>query len=304
MPCPDFCLQCPPKYTHDPNDPNIPMPSTILKRKISHAASSSLGIEVETIGPQLAASYLELNRARNRKLIRRNLEWLKREMESGRYQPLNGDTIRFNEHGELIDGQHRLNAIIATGKTYQFIVVRGVADEAFQTIDEGVTRTTKDYLSAIPNTHYHVETASAIRWAMLWVNAGSFRRKPFFTTTERLAFLDAHPQLQPLVYHYGIRRSSLRMSIAMQAACHYIIEQCNPKLVGDYMTSVIEGLELRRGDPRYTVREWIIKNRKAGSMHFTADAGHVILRGWNHWRRHETWANVKQPDLPPEGIEY
>ena len=277
--------------------------STILKRKVSRSSGTPLEIQIEQIGPKEAAAYLALNRPGNRKLVKRNITWLITEMENGRFEPMNGDTIRFNTRGELIDGQHRLTAIVQTGQTYQCIVVRGVADEAFPTIDEGITRTVKDYLFAIPGGHYFNETASSIRWTMLWYHAGSFLRKPYFTTTEKLDWHKEHPGLQPLVYHYGTKRSALRMSIAMQAACHFIIQDRNPKQVGDYMTPVLEGLELRRGDPRYTVREWIIKNRHAGSLYFTAHAGHIILRGWNHWRREESWANVKQPDLPPEGIE-
>lgn len=276
-----------------------------IARKMTarHRTAPSLDIGQEEIGPKEAEAYLALNKKGNRKIIRRNLDWLSREMQTGRFQPFNGDTIRFNDKGELIDGQHRLMAIIATQKTYSFIVVRGVPEDAFPTIDEGVTRTVKDYLGMIPGTHYHNETGSAIRWTMLWYNIGNFMRKPFFTTTEKLAWLKDNAGLQPLIYHYGTKRSALRMSLSMQAACHYIIEQRNPKLVGDYMTALLEGLELKRGDPRYTVREWIIKNRQAGSLYFTAHAGHVILRGWNHWRRDESWANVKQPDLPPEGVD-
>lgn len=276
---------------------------SLTRSRIPASANSGLDIRQEEIGPKEAEAYLGLNKKGNRKLIRRNLDWLVREMQTGRFQANNGDTIRFNTKGELIDGQHRLNAIIAAQKTYLFIVVRGVPEEAFPTIDEGVHRTVKDYLSGIPGTHYHNETGSSIRWVMLWYNVGSFRRKPFFTTTEKLAWLKDNPGLRPLIYNYGTKRSALRMSISMQAACHFIIGERNPKLVDDYMTSLLEGLELRRGDPRYTVREWIIKNRHAGSLYFTANAGHVILRGWNHWRRGESWANVKQPDLPPEGID-
>jgi hypothetical protein len=273
-----------------------------VRQKVSKR-TTGLDISEEDIGPALAEKYLALNKPGNRRIVKRNIDWLRREMAENRFQPMNGDTIRFNTKGELIDGQHRLHAIIATGKTYPFIVVRGVPESAFTTIDEGITRTIKDYLSMLPGLHYYNENGSAIRWCMLWYNVGSFLRKPFFTTTEKLEWYKAHPALQPLVQHYGNARSALRMSIAMQASCHYIIAERSPKLADEYMTALLEGLDMRRGDPRYTVREWIIKNRQAGSLYFTAHAGHVILRGWNYWRRGESWANVKQPDLPPEGID-
>jgi hypothetical protein len=264
-----------------------------------------LDIQTEMIGPEEATKYLSLNKPGNRKILKRNLDGLTREMKEDRFQPMNGDTIRFNVKGELIDGQHRLKAIVASGKTYIFLVVRGVSEAAFETIDEGAIRSLKDYIGMLPGpeSHYYNEVASAVRWCMLWYKMGTFRKKPVFTTTEKLQWLKDNPKIRMLVGYYKSPKASLRMSTSMQATCHFILEAVNPDLADTYMTSVIEGLDMQRGDPRYTVREWIIRYKEYGSLYYTAHAGHVILRGWNFWRRGETWSNVKQPDLAPGSLE-
>jgi hypothetical protein len=46
--------------------------------------------------------------------------------------------------GRLLNGQHRLNAIIEAGITVYMFVVRGVAEEAFPAIDRGVSRSFAD----------------------------------------------------------------------------------------------------------------------------------------------------------------
>jgi len=68
------------------------------------------------------------------------------EMTTGRWK-VNGDTIKFDDQGRLIDGQHRLMAAIQAGLTLTSFVARGLdADDAFATLDVGARRSTADYL--------------------------------------------------------------------------------------------------------------------------------------------------------------
>jgi hypothetical protein len=259
----------------------------------------------EEIGPQKATEYLSLNRPGNRHLIKRNIDYLVREMEEHRFISLNGDTIRFTSDGLLADGQHRLHALILSNSTYRFLVVRGVSEEAFPTIDGGRKRQVADWLS-MPGTpyyvpHYHVAVGSALRWVLLWETYHSFLSKETTTTTERLEALGKHPGLAALVIGYAGGKAGLRMSSAMLGACHYILGGQNKISAEEYMRSIVEGLELKTGDATYTVRQWIIKNRPNNSSNkFTQYAGHLILRGWNIWRRGEQIANFKVPEQRPE----
>lgn len=99
-------------------------------------------ITIEEINPELAKKYLELNR-RNRHITKHHAALLTSEMLDDRWV-FNGDPIRFDEDGNLIDSQHRLQALIDSGKTYKFVVIRGLPREAFDTIDIGRRRATAD----------------------------------------------------------------------------------------------------------------------------------------------------------------
>ena len=46
-------------------------------------------------------------------------------MRNGLWE-LNGAAIVIDEFGNLIDGQHRLSAVVESGTTQQFVVVRNV----------------------------------------------------------------------------------------------------------------------------------------------------------------------------------
>jgi len=69
------------------------------------------------------------------------------EMMRGKWNELNGETIKFDADGNLIDGQHRLSAQIRTGKTMWWFVAYNCRRDAFKTIDNGTNRRAPDMLS-------------------------------------------------------------------------------------------------------------------------------------------------------------
>lgn len=83
-------------------------------------------VDVETITPKMAEEYLKHNKI-NRTLKDKRVTSYANDMKDGAWQ-LNGEAIRFNKSGDLIDGQHRLNAIIRANKPIQTVVMRGIND--------------------------------------------------------------------------------------------------------------------------------------------------------------------------------
>lgn len=82
---------------------------------------------------------------RNRRLKPAAIAKYANDMTHGRFQ-LNGETIKFAASGVLLDGQNRLHAIVASGKTVDCIVVHGLDEDAQLTIDTGVKRSFGDHL--------------------------------------------------------------------------------------------------------------------------------------------------------------
>lgn len=107
--------------------------------------------QVELITPGIAEQYLCLNIA-NRPVRKRVVDYYANQMRKGQWM-LNGEAICFSKSGNLINGQHRLHAIIEYGKGVYFLVVRGCDDESFATYDTGQNRTNGDVfaLAGVPN---------------------------------------------------------------------------------------------------------------------------------------------------------
>lgn len=106
-------------------------------------------IEFEDIGPELAAKYLEKN-ITNRVIRKSTLLSYARDMRLGKWIPTH-QGIAFNDRGELIDGQHRLHAIVEAAIVVKILVTRGIPSEqgsvrTMDAVDRGAVRSVADQL--------------------------------------------------------------------------------------------------------------------------------------------------------------
>lgn len=104
-----------------------------------------ISAKVETISPAVAISYLNRS-AKNRRLSEKKVQDYAKMMLDDEWR-LNGEPIIIGKSGNLIDGQHRLKAVIYAGKRIEMLVVEGVDDDTFDTIDSGKSRSLGDVFS-------------------------------------------------------------------------------------------------------------------------------------------------------------
>lgn len=101
-------------------------------------------LEFQTITPEQAQELLTNHNPSNRRLDTRHAVFLAQEMERGTFRPDNGDSIRIDTDGNVLDGQHRLAAIVKVGRPVTMLIANGVDRETFATIDIGKRRTVQD----------------------------------------------------------------------------------------------------------------------------------------------------------------
>jgi hypothetical protein len=95
--------------------------------------------EVRTITPKEAAQWLKGRNGHNRPLSKTYVSYLANEIQSGKWR-LTHQGIAFDSDGVLVDGQHRLSAIVEAGKPVQMLITIGLPIERFPIIDRGVAR--------------------------------------------------------------------------------------------------------------------------------------------------------------------
>ena len=104
-------------------------------------------MRVQTITPQTAKEWLENNMNNNRKINHSRVAAYARTMASGEWN-LTHQGIAFDEFGMLIDGQHRLMAIVRANVAVEMVVTTGVRHKNGEllNIDVGYRRTDANLL--------------------------------------------------------------------------------------------------------------------------------------------------------------
>ncbi|CAH2606469.1 conserved protein of unknown function (plasmid) [Rhodovastum atsumiense] len=96
------------------------------------------------VTPEMAKSWLQHNGG-NRSLRPTHVKDLAAKMQAGRWR-LTHQGIAISATGRLLDGQHRLEAVVQSGCTVPMMVFTGCDEEMFGVLDKGIIRTIRDDL--------------------------------------------------------------------------------------------------------------------------------------------------------------
>jgi hypothetical protein len=220
-----------------------------------HETEASVVQEI-LITPALAQKWLIENR--NNRPLRASIVTLYAEdILHDRWQN-NGETIKFSKTGELLDGQHRLAAIIKAQKPIVALVVRGLEPVSFHSIDTGMRRTAAQIVSLSGYSNSSA-LASAARWICKLEEGTSINRWAV-TSQVILAAIQKHP----LLHHFASRHSEKAIRSLMPSACHAVMtlaaEKYGQEMVDAFLDSFSSGENLKRTDPVYELRERLIAN--------------------------------------------
>jgi hypothetical protein len=123
--------------------------------------------KVTMIAPEDAMQMLEMNGA-NRPLNDQHVKRIARQIADGKWR-FNGDTIKIAVTNDILDGQHRLWAIIEAKTAVETIVVRGIEADAFATIDTlRKPRSGSDVLALLGASRQRSTISVALQWLTRW----------------------------------------------------------------------------------------------------------------------------------------
>lgn len=234
-------------------------------------------VTTKTITPAIAKAMLTKN-AGNRPLNKHHVQTLAREMKLGRWK-LNGDTICMNGD-KLIDGQHRLHAVVEAGVEIQTLVVEGLPSDVFDTKDVGKKRTAGDTLAVRGETQGK-NLAAALVVVDRYVT-GRVGRCVRYTNTEIEELLAKYPEVRQSIRVCGETKKLVARSIL--AGCHYLFARKDQTAADEFVRQLISGSGMVEGDPVYVLRERILQNSLAKAK-LTGDyLMAIIIKAWNHKR--------------------
>ena len=207
---------------------------------------------IEHITPARAAALLKRNCA-NRPLRRGLVAAYCKRIRAGQWR-VNAATIAISIDGELLDGQHRLYAVIETGIAIDCWVITGLETEAFDTIDSGAPRSGSDVLAIKGEKNYTI-LAAALRLLLAYP---SRQWKASFSTHEINAALADHPHIRDFTTVPHAARVLMRP--ALLCFLMYLCAQHYPEQAQQFFEALIEGAGLERGNPVLLLRERLLRN--------------------------------------------
>lgn len=247
------------------------------------------------VTPSMARRWLGSN-LNNRPLRDRRIAKYADDMLNGRWT-FAGDPIRFDSDGNLIDGQHRLYALIlAEMPSVTFLVIRGLPPEAQTVMDQGAKRTPGDQL-AMRGYKNAQATAASVKQFLLWERGLLFRdakRAIEISSPQIEQWCGEHPEsVANLVASHGrIRQAGGRPSVA--GAAFLIFESVDPEAAATFFHLLATGAGTE-GHPITTLDRKLRRQERMGLKVPARDELASFIQAWNAWREQRTINKFLRP---------
>lgn len=229
---------------------------------------------VKEVTPSIAAELLKSN-TNNRNITESRVNMYAKAMAEGAWE-LTGDTIKLSSDGRLMDGQHRLLAVVKSGKTVKFAIAHGVDPKAFDAIDTGKPRTAGDVLIVDGVKRYARSTASVGRMMVSerrgMLNPESPQLVPgggVVTNHEIREVIENNLDVMDAVEDVmrRFRQVTSYLPPAIAAFVLWKARKDSPEQADAYFTGLAEGTGLEKGSPILTVRERLMRESRKGASH-------------------------------------
>lgn len=220
---------------------------------------------MERISPRKARSLLGRN-DRNRNLRMERVRELSGAMQRGEWE-LNGETIKIAQDGALLDGQHRLQAVLHSGITIASVVVRGLPSVAQDTIDTGRRRRLSDVLT-LEGYPDGVALASGVSVLHRLRNKTrvDYSRATAPTPQQALALLATSEGLIESVRVARAVRKAIGGPTGVFAALHHEFGRVDRPATDEFFEALRSGAALPLSDAVLHLRNHVVRPRKEGDF--------------------------------------
>lgn len=258
--------------------------------------------EAVYVTPEMAELFLKYN-TKNRRISKVVNERYARIMESGNWR-FNGEPIIFSDRGVLLDGQNRLTAIVRNGMTIPMMIVYGIKEETFSSIDQGSKRTAGQVLNILECKRSNT-LAAALRIAYIYFDIDpslSCSSVPYVHNQALLNFLELHPEIKSSVAK--VATGGRLCSSSILAFCHFVFAGKSQKAADLFFKQLLRGEDLHAGHPVLALRSRLFRNRNGRAAISARELIALIFKAWNYCRNAQNIKNLTwhSDDAFPEVI--
>ena len=230
---------------------------------------SQLTIEVQTITPDTAKQLLSKNIDTNRKLKPNLVRKYVTDILSGKWEI--SDSLKIDKNDNLIDGQHRLHAIIQANKPVDLAVSRGYEPKAAQYLDIGAKRTVSD-IARLQGVQLSPKVSAILRNIVAaGLTNSDFQTKVSLTEQD---IIDLYHTIQPELNYalelrqYGKVAKTAAMSVLTRVALYYDVvnspDTNEAKRLAEAKNVLISGVTSEANNPLICARDYIMTQKALG----------------------------------------
>lgn len=249
-----------------------------------------------TVGPEQAQKWLERN-VSNRNVRPARVREYATAMQEDRWV-YTADPIRFDEDGRLIDGQHRLMAVVRSGHEVEMHIVRGLARDAQDAVDTGAVRTATDAL-AVRGLKHGAAMAATVPIVNWLLKGAEFNAS--YSRDEIVHWVEVHDGLDQVVAEAHRNRTLLPCQLAPYAAAYYAALQTTADQEATtrfFLEQLVETIGLTTGAPALAVRRYLLKlreDRQPATKQAKAATVLAILEGYRQYRGGRKLYSMRAP---------
>ena len=248
-------------------------------------------ISLQTIDPDMAREILGFNTGNFRNPDKLRIEKYANDMANGNWK-FSGDSIKISD-GVLLDGQHRLLAVIKSGKSIQTIIVKDLIEDATY-IDRGKPRTLSQWFRHLGYKNY---TALAATGSLIYLHDNGFWLRSSVSVKDRdeatiikyvknnLDALQATFLFVNRPYLNKIIPLSIISTVAHIGTGRGTAPE-NNAVAAWFWNGIANGSGLKENDPPLTLRNRLLAGR--GSERLTPlQVRTLVTKAWNYAVRGE-----------------
>lgn len=241
------------------------------------------------VTPEIAVQLLQNNYGHNRPLKASVVKRYANMMRTDEWNARAADPIKVSVDGMLLNGQHRMNAVIISGETIPMTIETGLEVGDYKSIDQGSTRTGADIIGEEKNRY---AKAAGIK-AIINFNKGKEGQKIFhdLVTNKEVGDWLEDEGLDSLDHvNFNVWKKSLNVPPSVYYLFSSQAQSIDPQAFDAFTTMLCEGVGLTSSHPILKMRNYLLsplrpKRRNETEM---TKMYQLLVKTWNTWRQGKT----------------
>lgn len=260
-----------------------------------------------TVTPDTARRWLEHNDI-NRRIRNAKVNQYASDMANGRWT-FNTDAICFAPDGTLLNGQHRLSAVVASGATVTMLVLRNLPPGAMCNIDTGIVRSPRDAVDFEMRDETQGKNgdliSAAARLGILVTDGRICRDRAVqaISRGELIAFIKANPDLHASVSIASSTRKSIYCPASVLCVSHWMISRRNGSELANYfIRQLASRANEPEGSPILALDNRLRTLRQGKSKPPPRNYIWTVIKAWNYFATGRKVSGVTA--FPKEGTKF